>query len=53
MIFIREGKTIWETVDWEKPNETRRLGNNTLECIREGNKKEERKKAIEKKITED
>ena len=33
MIFTRERKIIWETINWEKPKETRRLSNNTLECL--------------------
>ena len=50
----REGKIIWKTTDWEKPNETRILSDDTLECIRERreakqNKKEERKKQQRKR----
>ena len=33
MIFTGERKMIWETINWEKLKETRRLSNNTLECL--------------------
>ena len=33
MTFASEEKVIWEIVNWEKPDESRRLSKNTLGCI--------------------
>lgn len=61
MIFTHEGEFAWPTIKWEK--KTRKLSNNTLECMiyrikikrwkARQNKKEGKKKRIEKKVTED
>ena len=33
LIFTRDGKITWGVTNWQKPNYTRRLSNNTLQSI--------------------
>ena len=55
MIFIRGGKILCEIAKWEKPNETRDNLRNQDKTERGWKelKRRKKKKAIEKRITED